>query len=147
MGLDLAIVKQKHGTPIEWREDTELAYGRKAWEICSELGAAGSPNGRYELTHDYWDDLMKKIAPIGDKLPEISVAYYHQVIDDEEKLSPEYSALIDEYEEWYDATWDASPTLGYDFSVGYMRNFWEAKDTVNVLLDNPNYTIWVIASY
>ena len=148
MGLDLAIVKSKHGERPVWNDNNELAYGRKAWEICYELGAGGSPNGKYELTHDYWDGLMKKIAPIGDKLPEIRQAYYDAMIyDNDEKPTARQKMLIDEYEKWYDDTWDETPTLGYDFSVGYMQNFWDARYVVNILLDNPDYDVWVMVSY
>ena len=150
MGLDLAIVKSRHGERPVWNDNNELAYGRKAWEICYELGAGGSPNGKYELTHDYWDDLMKKIAPIGDKLPKIHQAYADVTYTYEGEIknaTPEQRALIDEYEDWYDATWDETPTLGYDFSVGYMQNFWDARYVVNILLDNPDYDVWVIVSY
>lgn len=146
MGLDLAIVKQKKNENFIWDNEHELAYGRKAWEICYELGGGGNPNGKYLLTHEDWDRLMNMITPIANKLPAIQQAYQNTCYGDKNP-TPEQAALMREYKNWYDETWDESPTLGYDFSVGYMMNFWEAKDTVNVYLDNPNYNIWIVVSY
>ena len=72
MGLDLAIVLARKGKKPIWDDYTQLAYGRKAWELCYELGGGSEPSEWFKLDTETWDRVIEKIAPIADKLPEIS---------------------------------------------------------------------------
>ena len=51
------------------------------------------------------------------------------------------------YEYWYDTNFDNGPQLGYDFSVGYMMNFWEAAGPVLEALDDDNYEVYGVVSF
>ena len=61
-------------------------------------------------------------------------------------LTDDEKRLIAGYEYWYNKTWDDTPTLGYFFSVNYMKEFWLANEKVRKYL-NDGYDIYIEASY
>ena len=146
MGLDLAIVLARKGKKPVWDDYTQLAYGRKAWELCYELGGGSKPSEWFKLDTETWDRVIEKIAPIADKLPEIREAY-HKYVWGRRNLTLDEEELVQEYEDWYDNTWDEEPQLGYDFSVGYMQNFWDARMTVAAYLASSDHDVYVMVSY
>lgn len=152
MGLDFSIYKKKKGANnIHWYDEDELCYGRKSWELVHVL----VPNYVEEydalLDPNRWEKLIKLMEPIGDKLNDIVAAYHimynlpehfpEQVFTDREQK------LIAEYELWYNSTFEDDPTLGYDFSAGYMLDFWRARDMVRKYLQDPNYEVYALVSY
>ena len=154
MGLDLSLVAVPHGKETNWSncsdDDTvEVAYGRKAWEICHWFHASEGDCYR-RVTLEEWNSFIELFKPIGKKLDSIWDAFYkfENMPDDfgEYLLTDEDKHLIAEYEFWYDTTWNDSPTLGYFFSVGYMRDFWEADEMVRDYLAH-GYDIYIFASY
>ena len=60
MGLDYMIYKRNKQTG----EETELAYGRKSWELVEELDMLPRDIDQYEypLKKEKWLGLMKKIS-------------------------------------------------------------------------------------
>ena len=168
MGLDFELYKKKKEQNIEefFNEDysvvndASLAYGRKSWELVRKLATNEDVNECYGiLTKEKWESLMKDMDPIGDLLPEINEAYNHydyylDHCDDEDGLdtaniifTKKDKKLIAQYQYWYDRTFDDSPSLGYDFSVGYMHDFYSAKDKVREVLDDPDYEVLMSISY
>jgi len=164
MGLDFSLYKKKKGIdPEKFLDDpstdfdkAELAYGRKSWELVNVLSDSKSIDNGYDiLTSDKWESLMRLMDPIGDLLEKISEAYDHYEYylnheDDEDKevidrgkyiFTEEDRKLIAQYEYWYDRSFGEYPVLGYEFSVGYMKNFYEAKDKVREVLKDPNYEV------
>jgi len=170
MGLDFTIYKKKVNETCEqawkaitneWRESgyttdskRELAYGRKSWELVYEL----VPDyGNYFnsddpiISKERWDSLMNKISEIAPKLDKIWDAFIKEenapadytefVFGDEEKK------LIAEYEYWYDKTFDVDPTLGYFFSVGYIKDFWNANSEVQKVFEDPEWEVRASVSY
>ena len=156
MGLDFYVVKvQKgyqeniekviHDWSYEKFHENELAYGRKSWELVYELQCDTHNSCISELTLENWINLQEKLAPIGPSLEEIQTAFR---AEDETYDTPQYNYLRKQYYKWYDLSFpDGTPQLGYDFSVSYMRTFWEAADKVLKYLEDPNYEVWMIASY
>lgn len=156
MGLDFGIYWANKGyTPKDELIDNtfsknELCYGRKSWEVINKMGL-NINDYDCELTKEQWDKLMEAIAPIGGKLRSIMDAFdrEYNAPDDYPELvfKDEHKALIAEYEYWYNKTFKDRPVLGYDFSVYYMINFWEAKDLVYKYLEDPNYQVRRYISY
>lgn len=127
-----------------WKE-RELFYGRKCWELVYELECDTQNECVSELTLDAWINLQEKLAPIGPSLDRIWDAFY---AEDEDYDTPQDKYLRNLYMKWYDQTFeDEEPRLGYDFSVGYMNTFWKAADNVLEYLEDPDWEVWMIASY
>lgn len=127
-----------------WKE-RELFYGRKSWELVYELGCDTQNECETELTLEKWVDLQDKLAAIGPSLDRIWEAFY---VEDEEYDDPQDKRLRDIYMRWYDMTFqDEEPRLGYGFSVGYMNTFWKAADNVLRYLEDPDWEVWMVASY
>lgn len=154
MGLDFMLYKRKivnSGEEPEYKDDSELAYGRKSWELVRELIPNINEDYKAVVTLESWDRLMKKLEPVGDKLEAIWDAFEREenAPDDypEFVFTKEHKKLIAEYEYWYNKTFNDTPTLGYFFSVGYMLSFWEAKDEVRKYIEDPEYEVIALASY
>ena len=149
MGLDYMIYKRNKQTG----EETELAYGRKSWELVEELDMLPRDIDQYEypLKKERWLGLMKKISTIAPYLKKIADAYHkYYWCDDEEDeiiLTKEEKRLMKCYEYWFDNNFSQGPQLGYDFSVGYMLNFWEAAGPVLEALDDENYEVYGVVSF
>ena len=84
------------------------------------------------------------LAPIGPSLDSIWDAYHADLND---HATAEDRWLMEQYERWYDGNFDSYPTLGYDFSVSYMKTFWEKADEVLKYLESEDYEVWMICSY
>lgn len=163
MGLDFSLYKLRKGEtmddlwnmPYEDREKRSLAYARKGWELVYALHCDTSGDCISRLKLEDWVDLMDKMAQIGDYFNDIWDAYHtiDAIEDDYDTLAelraayPREMKLIETYRIWYNKTFDIPPTLGYEFSVGYMLDFWEAADKVLKYLEDPDWEVWMIASY
>lgn len=158
MGLDLMLYKAKPGYDIEqvayYDENesdylVELAYGRKAWEICDWFGAANG-NGYTVISPEDWYNFIKKFEGMGDKLDAVDDAFnrqYNAPVDYPEFVfTDEHKKLIAEYEYWYNCAWNDDPTLGYDFSVGYMKAFYQADAAVRKAWEE-GWDVILVASY
>ena len=123
----------------------ELAYARKAWELVYELGCDTRNECVTELTLEKQINLQDKLAAIGPSLDRIGDAFY---AEDKDYDTPQDKYLRNLYMKWYDQAFeDEDPRLGYGFSVGYMNTFWKAADKVLKYLEDPNWEVWMIASY
>lgn len=139
----------------EDQEKRELFYARKGWELVYALRCDTQNDCTSKLELEDWVNLMKILSPIGPFLNEINTAYAtleehwddFDNIEDFKNAYPREHELVDTYEKWFDDNFDVSPQLGYDFSIGYMINFWEACDNVIEYLKDPDYEVWMIASY
>lgn len=163
MGLDFVGYKLRKGEtikdifalPYEEREKRELFYGRKSWELVHALNCDTLHDCVSKLELKDWINLMEKIYQIGPFLDRINEAYnvYDKYIDEYDTTAafrkdyPEEMKLIDMYEKWYEDSFGEYPRLGYQFSTGYMRTFWEAADEVLEYLESPDYEVWMVANY
>lgn len=158
MGFDFTIYWEKKGENNLWKENYhewkkhELCYGRKSWELVHALqlpvDLEDDPDDP-TVSKENWDSLINEIKPIADKLPDIADAYYHYYYDEyevEEDVK-KYKRLMNEYEAWYNKTFDEYPTLGYDFSIGYIEEFYNANDKVQECFNNPDLLVKASISY
>ena len=134
------------------RDDREVFYARKAWELVYTLGASTSGDCIAQLKLEDWDHLMEILSSVGPGLPGIITAYemrynYNGDEDDFSNDFPIVARVINLYENWYDHNFDETPILGYETSAWQMKTFWDAKDMVYNYLRDPNYEIWMITSY
>ena len=92
---------------------------------------------------------MEKLSSIGPFLEEIWDAYYtlDNVDDEDIDKYPRENQLINAYMRWYNKNFNDAPQLGYQFSVGYMLNFWNAADEVIKYLEDPEYEVWMDVDY
>lgn len=88
---------------------------------------------------------MRDLDPIGDSLQQIWDAFDHE--DYPGIFTEDDKKLVSQYEYWYDRTFNESPVLGYQFSVSYMKEFYDAKSTVRAVLDDPDYEVGMYISY
>ena len=154
MGLDFGLYWKNINTEDEdvYDDEHELCYGRKSWELVNVL----VPNFKKSeedplITKERWENLMRIIYPISDRLAAVSQAF--DIVDNapedfpEMVVTNEVKRAIAEYELWYNRAFNCHPTLGYRFSVSYIKNFWDAKNKVNKYLDDPNYEVRAYVSY
>ena len=176
MGLDFTIYKKKKNETCKeaWEHsgenEIELAYGRKSWELVYALVpdyeeyyeseeyldyvCNGSEEGSWvdpPVTKERWDSLIKKMEPIGNKLDDIFDAFSREenapVDYSEFVFNDEHKKLIAEYEYWYNKTFNTTPTLGYYFSAGYMKDFWDANEKVQEVFADPGWEVRASVSY
>lgn len=160
MGLDFTIYWDDINNPIDWNDDNftyddfkehELCYGRKSWELVRALNLPVDYDGvDPEVKKEDWVNLIKSMLPIASKFESILKAYQEYLYYDKyevESISEKYRKLMAEYEAWYDKTFDDYPTLGYDFSVVYMQEFYEANEEVMKCFDDPSKIVRASISY
>ena len=96
---------------------------------------------------------MERLYPISESYDRIREAYaaIERTPENEfyrmEEIRPKELKLIRLYEDWYNENFDTPPQLGYEWTLGYFKNFWEAADNVLSYLENPAYEVWQIASF
>lgn len=146
MGLDLTIYYRIKGHFTENDVVNELAYGRKSWELVYALDLDNSTDYVEDqpISYEQWHRLINKIRPVSGHLDKISIAYDNYYSD---KATAQDMTLIKLYEDWHKVTFNYQPQLGYEFSVGYIRAFWEADRNVTNHFYDPNYEVWVSVSY
>jgi len=159
MGLDFVGYYLRKGETMDdiWnmsyeeRNARELFYARKGWELVHALNCSTSGDCTSKLQLEDWVNLMEVISPIAPYFDEIEEAFdaYYEADDlaTFRLMNPRKAQLVDLYEKWHEHNFDEEPQLGMDFSVRYMKNFWEAGDRVISYLEDPEYEVWMIASY
>ena len=87
MGLDVTLVKVPKGIELTWDNygevATELAYGRKCWEICHWFNAASASDGIYQIKSADWNKFDVELDKIGDDLDaarSITLSSYKHVL-------------------------------------------------------------------
>ena len=158
MGLDFSIYWEDINNPINFDEINwkdfektyELCYGRKAWELVHALNLPVDLDEiNPEVEEEDWVNLIESMKPIADKFDAIADAYKKEIHYEERGEVPrDITDLMVEYEVWYDKTFDVlGPTLGYEFSLGYMKEFYEANEKVMECFNDPNKVVRAIISY
>ena len=161
MGLDFTIYKKKKSETTEeaWKalntdDSRELAYGRKSWELVHELVPDYGDYFNSDdpiVSKERWDTLMNKLSKIKDSFDEVWDAF--RIIDDapddfpEMVITDDVKRAIAKYELWYNMNFDQAPQLGYDWSVGYMKAFWEANEKVQEAFNDPEWEVRASVSY
>lgn len=151
MGLDLSLYAAPAANDINAIESdnwVELAYGRKTWFIW-----------------DYFKNLKSTVVTKDDQILIVSKEAWKSFIEilnqnrerisdyvvfkEEEEKVPFAEAQIQDmvFQEWYDETFDSTPTLGYDWDARAMLRWLDADSEVSKYLDDPSYILLLGAWY
>lgn len=154
MGLDLTLYAVPAANDINPDEAVdkwiELAYGRKTWFIW-----------------DYFKNLKSTVVTKDDQILIVSKEAWKSFIEilnqnrerisdyvdfkekEEEEEVPFTEARMQDiaFQEWYDETFDSTPTLGYDWDARAMLRWLDADSKVSKYLDNPSYILLLGAWY
>ena len=155
MGLDFMVYVAEKGAISHTDDDQawsyidnlkEVAYGRKSWEVVHALNV--DVNKTYStIEKEDWDKLIGALCSVEwliRKAQELYLEWY----DDEgnEELWTDLSRYLYVYGEWHDEFFDEGPTLGYDFSLGYMISMLDADAAVQQAYKEGK-EVWGFASY
>lgn len=151
MGLDLSLYAVPAANDINAVESdnwVELAYGRKTWFIW-----------------DYFKNLKNTVVTKDDQILIISkeawksfieilnqnrerISDYVTFKEEEEKVAFAEAQIQDMvFQEWYNETFDGTPTLGYDWDARAMLRWLDADSEVSKYLDDPSYILLLGAWY
>ena len=151
MGLDLSLYAAPAANDINAIETdnwVELAYGRKTWFIW-----------------DYFKNLKSTVVTKDDQILIVSKEAWKSFIEilnqnrerisdyvvfkEEEEKVPFAEAQIQDmvFQEWYNETFDSTPTLGYDWDARAMLRWLDADSKVSKYLDDPSYILLLGAWY
>lgn len=151
MGLDLSLYAAPAANDINVNESdnwVELAYGRKTWFIW-----------------DYFKNLKNTVVTKDDQILIVSKEAWKSFIEilnqnrerisdyvifkEEEEKVPFAEAQIQDmaFQEWYDNTFDVTPTLGYDWDARAMLRWLDADSNVTKYLNDPSYVLLLGAWY
>lgn len=151
MGLDLSLYAAPAANDINAIESdnwVELAYGRKTWFIW-----------------DYFKNLKNTVVTKDDQILIVSKEAWKSFIEilnqnrerisdyivfkeEEEKVTFAEAQIQDMvFQEWYNETFDGTPTLGYDWDARAMLQWLDADSEVSKYLDDPSYILLLGAWY
>lgn len=151
MGLDLSLYAAPAANDINAIESdnwVELAYGRKTWFIW-----------------DYFKNLKSTVVTKDDQILIVSKEAWKSFIEilnqnrerisdyvvfkeEEEKVTFAEAQIQDMvFQEWYNETFDGTPTLGYDWDARAMLQWLDADSEVSKYLDDPSYILLLGAWY
>lgn len=151
MGLDLSLYAAPAANDINAIESdnwVELAYGRKTWFIW-----------------DYFKNLKSTVVTKDDQILIVSkeawksfieilnqnrerISDYVTFKEEEEKVAFAEAQIQDMvFQEWYNETFDGTPTLGYDWDARAMLRWLDADSKVSKYLDDPSYILLLGAWY
>lgn len=170
MGLDYyAYIKRNDDKPWEFSEEDKLAYGRKCWELVNMFGTPTIGDCCGPLDKCAYFKFVKSVEDFGperlqryyDLYREIDDMYleYQDAFDSESCMNSETRAdlminhaefvmLDTAYEHWWQELFndDDQPTLGLDFAVGYILDFYNARDRIMEAWTNDE-EVWCFAWY
>lgn len=162
MGLDLTLEAVPAATDIDYKvieKCDEICYGRKTWFIWNWFRFCGKaevlPNANMiKITREAWDtfvDILNQKKSLIENY--LDIVYYHEdltltdiylnIINEQMRGF----SIIKEFEDWYDKTFDETPTLGYSWDARAMLDWLAAADEVREKIDDPSYMVLLIADY
>ena len=160
MGLDFGIYYKKKTEEMpkesdwsEWMDNHELCYGRKSFELVHYLNLPSNGDDPVVNKKD-WDRLITALNKL---LKGKSIDYFdtlreeYRLIDKYEQYDKDIPPHILEdvltFESWYDTIFDETPTLGYEFALGYIKEFYEANNEIQKYFNNDEYEVKAYISY
>lgn len=161
MGLDFGIYYKKKTEKMpkecdwyKWMDNHELCYGRKAWELVHFLNLPTNDMTDPLVNKEDWDRFITALNKLlkGKSIDYFSTLYEeYKLIDKYEQYDKDIPPhILDDvlrYESWYDTTFDETPTLGYDFALNYLKNFYEANNEIQKYFNNDEYEVKAYISY
>lgn len=153
MGLDLSLYAAPAANDINAIESddwVELAYGRKTWFIWDYFKNLKSTVVTKDdqiliVTKEAWKSFIEILNQNRERISDY-VAFKEK---EEEEEVPFTEAQMQDmaFQEWYDETFDITPTLGYDWDARAMLRWLDADSNVSRYLDDPSYILLLGAWY
>lgn len=152
MGLDLTLYAVPAANDINPNDAAdkwiELAYGRKTWFIWDyfknlDTTTMIKDDQILTITKEAWEDFVGILDRNRERI------FDYVIFKEEEKKVSFAEAQIQDmvFQEWYDDTFDTTPTLGYEWDACAMFQWLEANSEVRKYLNDPNYIVILEASY
>lgn len=151
MGLDLSLYAAPATNDINANESddwVELAYGRKTWFIWDYFKNLKSTVVTKDdqilvVPKEAWKSFIEVLNQNRERISD------YVVFKEEEEKVPFAEAQIQDmvFQEWYDETFDSTPTLGYDWDARAMLRWLDADSKVSRYLDDPSYILILGAWY
>lgn len=151
MGLDLslyAVPAANDINAIELDNWVELAYGRKTWFIWYYFKNLKSTVVTKDdqiliVSKEAWKSFIEILNQNRERISD-----YVTFKEEEEKIAfaePQIQDMV--FQEWYNETFDDTPTLGYDWDARAMLRWLDADSEVSKYLDDPSYILLLGAWY
>lgn len=153
MGLDLSLYAVPAANDINAVESdnwVELAYGRKTWFIWDYFKNLKSTVVTKDdqiliVSKEAWKSFIEILNQNRERISDY-VAFKEK--EEEEELSFAEAQIQDMvFQEWYNETFDSTPTLGYDWDARAMLRWLDADSKVSKYLDDPSYILLLGAWY
>lgn len=159
MGLDLILYKYTKDD-MTWEEEqaAELAYGRKTWAIADFFRRRCNTVDRYEylVTKKDWDAFIKNLERLNDfsfrekvnNYIDAANSYYYDE-GDEDEAEKIIMSSYNELEYWLDTALenDDGYTLGLDWELHAVLEWFDADSEVQKVFNNDNEEVRLIVSY
>lgn len=153
MGLDLSLYAVPAANDINAIESdnwVELAYGRKTWFIWYYFKNLKSTVVTKDdqiliVPKEAWKSFIEILNQNRERISDY-VAFKEK--EEEEEVSFAEARIQDmAFQEWYNETFDDTPTLGYDWDARAMLRWLDADSEVSKYLDDPSYILLLGAWY
>lgn len=154
MGLDLTLYAVPAVNDINPDDAVdkwiELAYGRKTWFIWDYFKNLKSTVVTKDdqiliVSKEAWKSFIEILNQNRERISDY-VAFKEKE-EEEEVLFTEARMQDMAFLEWYDDTFDTTPTLGYDWDARAMLRWLDADSKVSKYLDDPSYILILGAWY
>lgn len=153
MGLDLTLYAVPAADDIDVNKIDkwiELAYGRKTWFIWDYFKNLKSTVVTKDdqiliVSKEAWKSFIEILNQNRERISDY-VAFKEKE-EEEEVLFTEARMQDMAFLEWYDETFDSTPTLGYDWDARAMLRWLDADSKVSRYLDDPSYILILGAWY
>ena len=154
MGLDLTLYAVPAANDINPDDAVdkwiELAYGRKTWFIWDYFKNLKSTVVTKDdqiliVSKEAWKSFIEILNQNRERISDY-VAFKEKE-EEEEVLFTEARMQDMAFLEWYDDTFDTTPTLGYDWDARAMLRWLDADSKVSRYLDDPSYILILGAWY
>lgn len=151
MGLDLSLYAVPAANDIDATESDnwiELAYGRKTWFIWDyfknlKSTVATKDDQILVIPKEAWKSFIEILNQNRERISD-----YVTFKEEEEKVAFAEAQIQDMvFQEWYNETFDDTPTLGYDWDARAMLRWLDADFKVSKYLDDPSYILILGAWY
>lgn len=156
MGLDLTLYAAPAIDDIDINktdELVELAYGRKTWFIWDYFKNLNSTimveDGQVlVIPKEAWESFIEILTQNQQRI----FNYLDFKANTEYATTTEEFLLLEQireslFQQWYDDTFDTTPTLGYEWDARAMLRWLEANFEVRKYLNDPSYILLLEASY
>lgn len=152
MGLDLTLYAASAADDIDVNKTAnwiELAYGRKTWFIWDYFKNLDTTimikdDQILTIPKEAWEDFVGVLDRNRERISSYSALNVDNFSAEELAKAQIKEAL---FQEWYNDTFNTTPTLGYQHDAWVMLQWLKADQVVRNILDDPNYIVILEASY